>query len=133
MSQQNVEAVRTAFEAYNRGDLDTAVADFAPDCEYISTGALPGFRGVSRGPEGYKEFVGWLREEFDDARIDVDELVEAGDRVLASITLCGRGRRSGVATTWSMWQVWTLRGGKFVRGQGFTNKGEALEAAGLEE
>ncbi len=31
MSQENVEAVRRAFEAFNRGDRDAAVADFAPD------------------------------------------------------------------------------------------------------
>jgi hypothetical protein len=29
--------------------------------------------------------------------------------------------------------VWTLRDGKFVHGQGFTAREEALEAAGLQE
>jgi ketosteroid isomerase-like protein len=33
MSKENVEIVRRAFEAYNRGDIEGAVADFAPDCE----------------------------------------------------------------------------------------------------
>jgi ketosteroid isomerase-like protein len=133
MSEENVETIRVAFAAYNRGDVDAAVADFAPDCEYIATGALPGAGRVSRGPEGYKQFVGWLRSEFDDARIDVHELVEAGDEVLVSMTIRGRGRRSGVPTNWDIWQVWTLRDGKVVRGKGFMNREEALEAAGLSE
>ena len=31
MSQENVEIVRRGYEAYNPGDLDGAVSDFAPD------------------------------------------------------------------------------------------------------
>jgi ketosteroid isomerase-like protein len=133
MSQENVEIVRRAFESYNRGDLDAAVADFAPDCEYIPGGAVPGRRGVFRGPEGYKQFVGWLREEFDDARVEVDAITDAGDQVLVSVTVQGRGKQSGVEASWNVWQVWTLRGGKIVGGQGFTSKAEALQAFGLSE
>ena len=55
MSQENVEALRGAFEAYNRDDLDAAVANIQPDCEYVPTGALPGGRDVVRGPAGYKD------------------------------------------------------------------------------
>ncbi len=47
MSEENVGSLRRAFEAYNRDDLDGAVADMDPDCEYIPTGALPGVRDVS--------------------------------------------------------------------------------------
>ena len=133
MSQENVEIVRRAFEAYNRGDLDAAVADFAPDSEYIASGAVPGGRGVYRGPEGYKRFVAWLRDEFEDARVEVDAITDAGDQVLVSVTTRGRGRQSGVEASWNVWQVWTLRDGKIVGGLGFTSRAEALEAAGLSE
>jgi ketosteroid isomerase-like protein len=54
MSQENVETLRRAFEAFNRNDLDAAVADMHQDCEYMPSGALPGVRDVGRGPEGYK-------------------------------------------------------------------------------
>jgi ketosteroid isomerase-like protein len=133
MSEENVEMVRRAFEAYNRGDLEAAVADFAPDCEYIASGALPGRRGVFRGPEGYKEFVGWLRNEFDDARVELDELIDAGDAVLGSMIARGCGRQSGAPATWRLWQVWTVQDGQFVRGQGSRTGRRALEAAGLQE
>jgi ketosteroid isomerase-like protein len=88
---------------------------------------------VYQGPEGYKQFIGWLRDEFEDARLDVNDVIDAGDRVLASLTLRGRGRQSGAATSWDVWQVWTIRDGRIVRGQAFTDKTEALEAAGLRE
>jgi hypothetical protein len=133
MSQENVEIVRRGYDAYNRGDVDAAVSDFASDCEFVPTGALPGGRGVYHGPEGFKQFVAWVRDEFEDARFDVNDVVDAGDRVLASFTIRGRGRQSGAATSWDLWHVWTIRDGAVVRGQAFTGETEALEAAGLRE
>jgi ketosteroid isomerase-like protein len=133
MSQENVEIARRAYEAFNRGDLDNLVADFAPTFEYVTTGAVPGAGGVYRGPEGYQEFVGWLGSEFERARVEIRELIEAGDQVLASVTLRGRGRQSGVEASWDVWHLWTVQDGKVVHGQAFITRREALEAAGLRE
>ena len=123
--------VRRAFDAYNRGDLEAAVTDLAPDCEFVPTGALPGSGDVYHGPEGFTEFGAWLRNEFADAHMDVNDVVDAGDRVLVSLTARGRGRQSGVATSWDFWHVWTVRDAKFVHGRAYTEKAQALEAAGL--
>jgi ketosteroid isomerase-like protein len=71
--------------------------------------------------------------EFENARVEIRELTEAGDRVLASVTLRGRGRQSGAEASWDVWHVWTVRDGKLINGQGFTRSDEALEAAGLSE
>ncbi len=125
--------VRRGFAAFERGDLDAAVADIASDCEFVPTGALPGGRGVYRGPEGYKRFSGWVRDEFEDAHVDVTDLTDAGDHVLVSLTIRGRGRQSGATTTWELWHVWTVRDGRFIHGQAFSRKADALEAAGLSE
>lgn len=133
MSQENVKVVRRAAEAFNRGDLDAAVADAAPDIEYVATGALPGFRGVFRGVEEYKRFLHWTSEEFDDSRGEPTEIIEAGDQVVVGLTISGRGKQSGVETSWTIWQVWTFQEGKVVRGQGFASREEALEAAGMSE
>ena len=71
--------------------------------------------------------------EFDDAHIDVHELIEAGDQVLASLTVRGRGKQSGVETSWEIWHVWTLRDGRVVGHQVFTSEDEARRAVGLSE
>jgi ketosteroid isomerase-like protein len=60
-------------------------------------------------------------------------LTDAGDQVVARLTTRGRGKQSGVETAWEFWQLWTYRDGKAVHGRGFTDRDEALEAAGLEE
>ena len=121
MSQENVDIVRRAFEAFNRDDIDAVVADFAPDCEYIPSGAIPGVTDLSRGPEGYKRFVRLaFRDEFDDAHLEIHELIDAGDHVFVSLNIRGRGKQSGAETSWHLWNVWRLRDGKVVHGQGFT-------------
>ena len=125
--------VHRAFDAYNRGDLDAAVSEIAPDCEYLPSGAVPGLGGVYRGPEGFKEFIGWLRDEFEDARLDLDDVTAAGNRVLIALTIRGRGKRSGAEVSWHLWHVWTIRHARFVHGQAFSSKAEALRAVGLSE
>jgi ketosteroid isomerase-like protein len=131
MSQENVELVRRVYEAFNRGDLDAAVADIAPDAEYVSTGTIPGFAGTYQGPEELRRFLSWLWEEFDEPHIEVHEIIEAGDQVLVSLTNRGRGKQSGADVSWRVWQIGTVRDGKVVRAQGFTSRDEAGEAAGL--
>ena len=133
MSEESVAIARRAYEAFNRGDLQAMVADLAPNFEYATTGAIPGMTGVYRGVEGILGFLEWMRSEFERPRIEVRELVDAGDQVVAAVTLRGRGKQSGVEASWDVWHVWTMERGKVVHGQAFTSRDEALEAAGLSE
>ena len=128
MSEENVEVARRGHDAFNRGDIEGVLADFAPDFEYVAAGAIPGVGGVHRGPDGYRRFMEAFWDEFDDACLMAHEFTEAGDQVLVSLTVRGRGKRSGAETTWTFWQLWTLRDGMVVRGQGFTDRDEALKA-----
>ena len=60
MSQENVDKMGAAFDAFNRGDLDGVVTDFAPDFEYIPSGGLPDTDDSYFGTDGFKRFVRWL-------------------------------------------------------------------------
>jgi uncharacterized protein len=133
MSQENLNVTRRAYEAFNRGDLEGMVAEFAPSFEYETTGTIPGASGVYRGPEGWREFVGWMWNQFENPRVEIRELLEARGQVLASVTLRGRGKQRGVEASWDIWHLWTLREGKVVNGRGFTRRDEALEAVGQPE
>ena len=72
-------------------------------------------------------------ESFDNPRVEVDDFVDAGDQVLATVTNHGRGKLSGMDVARTTWNVWTIRDGKVIRGQAFESRAEALEAAGLTE
>jgi SnoaL-like domain len=113
--------------------IEGAVANIVPDFEYASTGVVPGMEEVYRGPEGFRRFVEGSWAEFDDPQAEINEITEADDLVLVSLTLLGRGKQSGAEAGWSIFQLWTVRDGKAVGGQAFTSRAEALEAAGLRE
>ena len=143
MSEENIDTLRAAFDAFNRGDLEGAFVNLAPDFEYVSSGWLPDSDDSYRGPDKFRQFLGWLSDEFDGARLEANEFIDAGDAlrddgtvvnlVVVSMATRGRGKASGVEISWDFWHVWTLRDGQAVRGQGFMRKEDALEAAGLRE
>jgi ketosteroid isomerase-like protein len=132
MSEKNVEIIRRAYERWNRGDSGWATMA-APEFEYEAGGALIGLSGGYRGLEGFMRFLEQFWEEFDEAHAEPQEFIEAEDSVLAVITFRGRGKQSGVEVNMEVFQLWTFRDGKVVRGQGFFDREEALEAAGLRE
>jgi ketosteroid isomerase-like protein len=134
MSQENVEIVLRGIEAFNRGDMDALRAIVAPDFEYVTSGTIPGLTGAYHGLDDFEQrFFEPFWSAFDDTRYEVHEMIDADDRVLVSQTIHGRGKQSAVEVAYDTWQVWTLRDGKVVRGQGFTSRGPALEAVGLRE
>ena len=86
-----------------------------------------------RGREAVLSFFGDQAEMFDDVRIELERLSEAGDRVLAFIRVTARGRASGAGVDISIGHVWTVRDGLVVRGEGYGDRDEAVRAAGLSE
>src|SRR5439155_19077650 len=88
-------------------------------------------RPVYHGHEGVREAWRESLAAFGDVDFDVEELMEAGPRVLARIREREVGRASGVPVEATHFAVWTLAGGKVVRLQIFDEREEAVEAAGL--
>jgi ketosteroid isomerase-like protein len=73
-------------------------------------------------------------EAFDEWRLTVEDIVEAADRrVLVTFSSRVRGKGSRVALDQRVFTVVTLRDGKMARMEDFTDRSQALEAAGLRE
>jgi ketosteroid isomerase-like protein len=86
MSQTSVEVVRRIFEAFGRGDFEVGVelANTSPEFEFVPSGALiPDLASVQRGPEAFRRVVETFLAEFDDPRIELHELIDAGDQVFS--------------------------------------------------
>ena len=132
MSRENVELVRRAYERWNAGDFGWATENLAPEFEYLAADVV-GITGHFRGAEGFLRFLEQFWEGFDEAHAEPEEFIEAGDSVLAVINFRGRGKQSGAEVNMEFFQLWTFRDGKVTRGQGFFDREEALEAAGLRE
>ena len=75
-----------------------------------------------------------LYEQFESLRIDVEELLEAGDRVVVVSTQHAIPKGGGQQEIRvHMAEVWTLRDGLLAERHSYSTKAEALEAVGLRE
>jgi ketosteroid isomerase-like protein len=134
MSQENVEIVRRAWEAWVRKDNETALAMYDPKVQ-IDLTAVPhiGQSGVYFGLEGVQEHLRDMLASFEVMNTEVEEWIDAGERVIAMIHTYRRGKRSGVPVDRREAHLWTVRDGLLLRLQIFATRAEALEAAGLRE
>jgi ketosteroid isomerase-like protein len=137
MSQENVEAVRRAFEAWNTDDLDAFLAELDPEVEWHPSiePALEGGETAYRGLDG-------ARKAWDDYRgggawerltAQIQEIRDLGEAVLVLGHLDLTARTTGIGFHEEVGQLVTFRGGKILRSQDFLSHAEALEAAGLSE
>ena len=66
-------------------------------------------------------------------REEKEQLIDAGDKVLALQTIVGRGRVSGVEVRAPGALIWTIQDGRVVRVEVFDDQTEARKAVGLEK
>ncbi len=128
MSKENVEIVRAAAEAYNRGDLDAMLEQYDPAVEFVTL-----LLGSYRGREAIRAIFEENRSNLAGYRLDPVELIDAGDKVIAVARLGGAGRVSQIALDDLIAFLVTIKDGLIVRQESFRNKAEALQAAGLSE
>jgi ketosteroid isomerase-like protein len=133
VSQENVETVRRAVEAWNGDDLDAFLAELDPDVEWHPA-IEPGIEGkatIYRGADGARKI--WRQDRGDAWERLVnrpEELRDLGDSVLALGHLDLTARSTGIEFSQEVGEVFDLRAGKIVRIRDFLTHAEALEAAG---
>ncbi len=135
MSRENLEAVRRAWEAWQRRDMTALFEFYASDIVWDMTHTDVPDRGVYHGHDGVKKFFQeWAFEPFDEYYAHAETFWDAGSHVVVQVRQGGRGKGSGAPVEMArVWQVYELRGGKAVRVAAYAVEREALEAAGLRE
>ena len=130
MSQGNVEVVRRTIDIFNRGEDALDLLD--PGIEWTTTGIFVE-PNTYRGHEEVRGFVEALTNEFEDVRVEPDELIDVGDHVIVPARVTGRGRLSSASVGLGVALLYSLRGGKIVRIRNYPKKADALEPAGLRD
>lgn len=131
MSDANVELVRRGYEQFRA--TGQFVAEFvAPDFVWD----MSHFRGwpeqqVYEGVEGAEGFLEEWTAAWDDWELDVDELHDAGEKVVVLLRQRGRSKATGMPVDMSLAQVWTIRDGKQTRMDMYSDRAEALKDVGL--
>jgi ketosteroid isomerase-like protein len=121
MSQESVEIVRRFLAL----DVDQALTYADPDIVWNPTEESP-----TRGHDAVRASLARWKAAWDDYRLMPEEFEDRGDRVVVTVRLEARGRASGVEVGARFYDVYTLRDGKIVRMDQFTERSEALEAVG---
>jgi ketosteroid isomerase-like protein len=133
MSAANVELVRRLYEAWNVDGLEPVRAALDREVEVLGHPTLP-----EPGPiRGREDVIAWLERMLDaweELSVHVEQVIDAGDRVVALVRLSGRGKGSGVPVRGGLdAHVWTLRDGKVVAGRWYQGTAEALRDVGSQQ
>lgn len=129
MAPDHVETVRSIYERWAQGDFKTD-AQFDPTAVFVIPGGFPD-SGTYVGTEEIAAYTHGFLEPWTHITIAAEELLPAGDSVLATVLQRGTGDASGAETDFRYWQIWTFRGGKVIRLENFREREAALAAAGL--
>jgi ketosteroid isomerase-like protein len=130
MPHENVEIVRSAHDALNGGDIDALVV--LCDAEFRLDMSNRVFNpAVYEGHDGIRRFYSEVRDVWASYVWEPEELMEAGDSVVALLRSGGTGRGSGVEVERRTAMVWTVRKGRAVALRFFRDRNEALHAVGL--
>jgi uncharacterized protein len=132
MSEENVKVVRAMFDAFSRGDTPAMLKLADPSVVFTPIPDAPDVQDF-HGHEGLLQGIAQTTEIWDDFSIELREMRDFDDHVLASLRWWGRGPSSGIQMEVDIWALYTFRKGKIVRLQFFASEQQALEAAGLSE
>ena len=132
MAEQNVDLIRAAFAAYDRGDIDAVLALCAEDIliiqapEVVVTGVGP----RQHGHDGVLEAFGIWPNQWDDFEIEIRRVVaHPGDQVVLETLQRGRGKQSGVEVEAEFFFRFAVRDGRVAEWQIFVDEDDALAAA----
>ena len=130
MSEENVEVVKAAFDAWNAGDMDRLRDIYDPNIvlhmlrDWPEPGPYVGREAVMRQWEQ-------IRETWDADFVEPISFVDVGDRVVVRQIWRGIGR--GPNANIDLTIIVTLRQRRIASLEYFWDHAEALKAVGLEE
>ena len=134
MSEENVELVRRLYDAVAARDTDTVLSIYHSDVVWDHTHnremaglfgrtAFHGHAGVRRWSREF--YAAWEKVD-----AELEDLIDAGDKVVVVLNYHGRGRVSGIEVAFKhMAGVLTIRDGQIVRADWYRDSNEALAAA----
>jgi ketosteroid isomerase-like protein len=134
MSQENVEVgepVRRLWAALSKRDWDAFSAELDPEMEYTPREE----HAVYRGPEAVIQYAERWLEAWETFLGEVEEAESAAaeDRAFIALRFRGRGKGSAVEIDERNFWLAEVRGGRLYRISEYSDRAEALEAAGLRE
>jgi ketosteroid isomerase-like protein len=107
---------------------------WAPDIDHRAIEGAPDDVGPIIGRDAVRAYLADWYEMFPDLAVVPEEIVDAGpERVVVVWHVSGTAKASGVPSEFRLAILYTLRGGKIVRGREYMTKVEALTSAASQD
>jgi ketosteroid isomerase-like protein len=133
MSHENLDALRRSNRAFNEGALDRALEIWDPEGVYYELPGTPlDTAEVLEGLDQIRASLLTYLEEFPDFHSEIDELIDADDKVVCVQRWTGTGRESGLSVELDEVIVFKFDNGKIIEGRVHRDRASALAAAELE-
>jgi ketosteroid isomerase-like protein len=126
------EIVRLSYDAFRRGDVETALAPIGGAFVLEDTSRVDA-KSAYVGRVGFMEWLGEWLTAFEDSQFVVDRVLDRGTEVLVLGRDGGCAKVSGVPVENHFGHLWSFRDGEATRMLYFNDWSKALEAAGLSE
>jgi ketosteroid isomerase-like protein len=128
-SRRGEAVMRRLVAAFNDGDTPRALDDLDPEVAFQDHPEMPDATW-NRGLQGGVAWAAKWRESIAELHLDVADFREQGDRFFYAWTATGRGRASGADVMMQGYGVGTLRDGRLLRLELYTDRDEALRSIG---
>jgi ketosteroid isomerase-like protein len=129
MSRENVEVVRQAHEHLNNSDIESLV-ELCDEVFRLDMSERIFNPDTYEGHDGIRRFHSEVRDVWEYFQWDPEELIDAGEEVVALVHAHGRGRGSGLEIDRHIALVWSVREGKATSLRLYVDRERALEAVG---
>jgi ketosteroid isomerase-like protein len=124
---EDVERLRSAYEAFNERGVEAILERLGPDFQVRDRPTSPD-RQTFYGAEGIKHLFDSYMEAFDALRLEPEEFIDAGEQIVVALRQKVRGKGSGAEVVGHIAHIWTMRDGKVLSLRIFGDKDSALEA-----
>jgi uncharacterized protein len=130
--EQIIAALRGAYAAFNRGDIDAAVEPLDPQIQWTEPAEFPG-GGTYHGRDGAKRYLAQSRAGLAEGSSQPERFIVAGDRIVVFVHAHIRAKGSSEWHDVRLADVYTIRNGKAIQMQAFADRQEALRWAGAKD
>ena len=129
--ERTIAALRGAYAAFNRGDIDAAVVPFDEHIEWSEPTEFPG-GGTYHGRDGARRYLSQSRASLAEGTSEPVQFISAGNRMVVFVHAHVRPQGSREWHDIDLADVYTIREGRIVQMQAFANRQEALRWTGAE-
>jgi uncharacterized protein len=129
---QAILALRGAYAAFNRGDIDAAVEPLDAHIEWTEPVEFPG-GGTYHGREGAKRYLAQSRSSWAEVSSEPERFITAGNRIIVFVHARVRAKDSKEWQEVRLADVYTIRDGKAVQMRAFSDRKEALRWARVKD